>query len=162
MDFVYGLIFGILFGIVIERGRFCMASAFRDLFLTRDTYLTKAVLLTVVLTGITFYACFTLGLIEPKVFDLSINTLIGGFLFGLGMVLAGGCMSGTLYRIGEGYVGSMVALLGVFTGIALFAWSGLSREGQKIVLLDFLPFEQRLIIWVIVGVLVGWFLVRKR
>jgi uncharacterized protein len=35
------------------------------------------------------------------------------------MVLAGGCTSGSLYRAGEGYVGSMMALLGIMLGLEL-------------------------------------------
>jgi uncharacterized membrane protein YedE/YeeE len=53
------------------------------------------------------------------VLPLGIHTLLGGVLFGVGMVLAGGCTSGSLYRAGEGYVGSMVALLGIMLGLEI-------------------------------------------
>jgi uncharacterized protein len=53
------------------------------------------------------------------VLPLGIHTLLGGVLFGIGMVLAGGCTSGSLYRAGEGYVGSMVALLGIMLGLEI-------------------------------------------
>jgi hypothetical protein len=35
------------------------------------------------------------------------------------MMLAGGCILGTLYRIGEGAVGSLVALLGIIIGMGV-------------------------------------------
>ena len=38
--------------------------------------------------------------------------IIGGFIFGIGMVIAGGCASGITYRIGEGMGGAFTALLG--------------------------------------------------
>jgi hypothetical protein len=53
------------------------------------------------------------------ILPLGIHTLLGGVLFGIGMVLAGGCTSGSLYRAGEGYVGSMVALLGILAGLEI-------------------------------------------
>ena len=53
------------------------------------------------------------------VLPLGVHTLLGGVLFGVGMVLAGGCTSGSLYRAGEGYVGSMVALLGIMLGLEI-------------------------------------------
>lgn len=36
--------------------------------------------------------------------------IIGAFVFGIGIVLAGGCATGTWYRAAEGLVGSWVAL----------------------------------------------------
>lgn len=40
-----------------------------------------------------------------------IGTIIGAFIFGIGIVLAGGCATGTWYRAGEGLIGSWVALV---------------------------------------------------
>jgi hypothetical protein len=39
------------------------------------------------------------------------------------MVVAGGCVSGTLYRIGEGYVASWASLIGILVGLSLAAHS---------------------------------------
>jgi uncharacterized membrane protein YedE/YeeE len=57
------------------------------------------------------------------VLPLGMHTLLGGILFGTGMVLAGGCTSGSLYRAGEGYVGSMVALLGIMLGLEVSSYT---------------------------------------
>lgn len=51
---------------------------------------------------------------------VSFATVAGGLLFGIGMVLAGGCVSGTLWRMGEGYLNSWVALGGILVGL----WAG--------------------------------------
>jgi hypothetical protein len=59
----------------------------------------------------------------PYIKDAGLFTALGGVIFGIGMVLAGGCASGTLYRIGEGYVTSLVALVGMLLGIAVFGES---------------------------------------
>jgi uncharacterized membrane protein YedE/YeeE len=45
--------------------------------------------------------------------------IIGGFIFGTGIVLAGGCGSGILYRVGEGNLAYVLAVGGFFFGIAM-------------------------------------------
>ena len=39
--------------------------------------------------------------------------MVGGTLFGLGMVVAGGCASSTLYKTGEGNLGSILVLFSI-------------------------------------------------
>jgi uncharacterized protein len=121
-------LFGLAFGFVLQRSRFCFASAFRDLFLLGDARMMKGVLagLAVATAGFTVLMARLLpevgfGNLPPgaTVLPLGIHTLLGGVLFGIGMVLAGGCTSGSLYRAGEGYVGSMVALLGIILGLEI-------------------------------------------
>jgi len=110
---VTGLLVGVLFGFFLQRGRFCMNSAFRDLLVFKDYTLAKAVVVALVVELIGFHAMASLGIIRlnPKPFFWAAN-IIGGFIFGVGMVLAGGCASGTSYRVGEGMMGSFMALLG--------------------------------------------------
>ena len=50
-----------------------------------------------------------------------IANILGGFLFGLGIVLAGGCASGIVYRIGEGQLSALIAILGFFFGAVMTA-----------------------------------------
>jgi uncharacterized membrane protein YedE/YeeE len=57
------------------------------------------------------------------VVPLGLNLAVGGVLFGIGMVVAGGCVSGTLYRIGEGYLASWASLFGILLGLSLAAHS---------------------------------------
>jgi hypothetical protein len=124
---VYWL-FGLAFGFVLQRSRFCFASAFRDLFLLGDARVMKGILagLAVATAGFALLMARMVpdtgfGGLPPgaTVLPLGLHTLVGGVLFGIGMVLAGGCTSGSLYRAGEGYVGSMVALLGIMLGLEI-------------------------------------------
>src|SRR5699024_3345214 len=46
-----------------------------------------------------------------NVFPVNISLIIGGFLFGFGMILSGGCASGTLTDFGEGEGRSFVTLI---------------------------------------------------
>ena len=50
-----------------------------------------------------------------------VANVLGGFLFGLGIVLAGGCASGIVYRVGEGQLSAGVAILGFFIGAVMTA-----------------------------------------
>jgi uncharacterized protein len=109
-----GLFVGLLFGFVLQRGRFCMNSAFRDAILLKDNVLLKTVFVALLVELIGFAIMDGAGAItiNPKPFWWGAN-LLGSFLFGIGMVLAGGCASGITYRFGEGMVGSMTAVLGL-------------------------------------------------
>jgi len=108
-----GLILGIIFGIILQRGRFCMNSAFRDIILLKEYKLLKSVILAILVAMLGFAIMSFTGIItlNPKAFSWGAN-IVGGFIFGIGMVLAAGCASGTTYRVGEGMMGSLVALLG--------------------------------------------------
>lgn len=112
-----GLVVGIIFGFVLQRGRFCMNSAFRDIILMKEYTLLKAVALAMVVQMIGFHLMTTMGYIQlyPKTLYWG-AMIVGGFIFGIGMVLAAGCASGTTYRVGEGMMGSFVALLGLMIG----------------------------------------------
>ncbi len=125
LTIITGLIVGILFGFALQRGRFCMNSAFRDPLVFKDFTLLKAVGLAVAVELIGFYLLNTFGLIEynPKSFYW-IAVPLGAYIFGLGMVIAGGCASGTAYRVGEGMIGSWWALFG-FVGAAFLAKDGI-------------------------------------
>lgn len=135
MESLIGFAFGVAIGFVLERGQFCMTSAFRDFFLFRHTHILRAVMLYLALLTPAFFLFHRAGLIEtyPYIKDAGLFTALGGVIFGIGMVLAGGCASGTLYRIGEGYVTSLVALVGMLLGIAVF---GESYSWIKEVLID--------------------------
>lgn len=126
-----GLIIGVLFGFALQRGRFCMNSAFRDVLLMKDYTLLKAVIAALIVQMIGFHLMASLGVItlNPKPFFWAGNVL-GGLIFGIGMVFAGGCASGTTYRVGEGMVGSFVALLGYMIASVITAAGALKGVKQ--------------------------------
>ena len=126
--------FGLAFGFVLQRGRFCFASAFRDLFLLGHGRNMKGVLLGLAVASVGFAIVMarqvpitTLGFLPPtaNVLPVGVHTALGGILFGVGMVLAGGCVSGSLYRMGEGYVASWVAFAGLMAGLLVsnYTWN---------------------------------------
>ncbi len=111
-------VFGCSFGYILQRSRFCFTASLRDPCITGSTSLTKAVLIAFAITTIGFtaikYGAFvTTGSIPGQGFimPVSLMTVLGGLLFGIGMVIAGGCASGTLMRVGEGFGMNMLALV---------------------------------------------------
>ncbi len=127
---ISGLIIGAAFGFVLQRGRFCMNSAYREV-LFGDYTLLRAYLLAVVITMIGANLIEDLGWLrhvdetgavvtgelERQAFVPWAN-IIGGYIFGMGIVLAGGCGSGIVYRIGEGNLAYVVAVFSFFFGIS--------------------------------------------
>ena len=119
---------GIAFGIILQRSRFCFTACLRDPYLTGSTSVTKAVLIAFAVTSIGFtaikYGFAAQGLPIPGqsyVAPISAATAIGAFMFGIGMVIAGGCASGTLMRVGEGFWMQALALFFFVVGSLLGA-----------------------------------------
>lgn len=124
---------GICFGYILQKSRFCFTASLRDPYLTGSTSVTRAVLIAFAITTIGFaaikYGAFSKGLPIPGqsfIVPISFATAAGAFMFGIGMVIAGGCASGTLMRVGEGFGAQMLSLvffiIGSLWGAHDFGW----------------------------------------
>lgn len=141
---VFYLVTGVCFGFILQRSRFCFTAACRDPLLTKSTSLTRAVLVAFAVATIGFtaikYGAAENSLDLAGVNALSLATAIGAFLFGIGMVIAGGCASGTLMRIGEGFTMQLLALVFFIIGSLLadshkaFWTDNFHSQGTKIFL----------------------------
>ena len=71
-----------------------------------------ALLVAITVQSLGLLILTSLGIIEVPTHTFPVlGTIIGSFIFGVGIVLAGGCATGTWYRAGEGLIGSWVALI---------------------------------------------------
>lgn len=106
-----GLVIGGVLGFILQRGRYCTTGAFRDVFFARKTRWFSSFILLIAVHAVGLWALVSLGVIhlDSKGFPWA-ATIIGAFIFGASMVVAGGCATGTYYRAGEGLVGSWFAL----------------------------------------------------
>jgi len=160
---------GISLGFVLQKSRFCLVSALRDPILIGMTELTRAFLL---LLGISIvgFALVSWGAsqrnipLSLNVFPLGVHTVVGGMMFGMGMVLAGGCSSGILMRIGEGFVMQWVAFFGLVVGAILGErtvtnWRSVFGEWPGIFLPDVLGWVPTLILEIL-ALLALWQLTR--
>jgi len=121
------MLFGVGFGLLIERAQICFTSAFRDMWITGRTHLAKAIVLGMAVSAIGIFSYVQLG-VEPKIMWAGPNAVLGGLLFGFGIVLAGGCETGWMYRAVEGQVHYWWVGLGNVIGSTLLAyfWDDLS------------------------------------
>ncbi len=130
------LFLGLATGAVMHRSDFCMAGMFRDLFLFRRTVMLRSFFLLIVVSMVLFEGARRIGLLSvpfPLLYAPSASNLIGGLLFGIGMVLAGGCVVGTLYKMGAGSVLSLTTFCGLIIGSGLYAefhpaWAALAKQ----------------------------------
>jgi uncharacterized protein len=108
------LLCGTGFGFIMHRGRLCFARCFREPFMTGDGEMTRAVILSILISLLGFATLKWVGLRGEMVFvapNFGLGGLLGGLIFGFGMIIAGGCGSGTVWRAAEGQVKLILALL---------------------------------------------------
>ncbi|VTT86372.1 Putative transport system permease protein [Halorubrum sp. DM2] len=133
---------GLSFGILLQKARFCFVSAFRDFVAFKDTRVLKGLLAGIAVMTVFWSVQATFGYFRGFWTPAwGLGSVFGGFVFGLGMTLAGGCASGTLYRAGQGYIQFWLVLLFMFVGYVLFAFAFPVAETYYFQTLN--PFEGR-------------------
>ncbi len=160
--------FGVIFGVLIQRGQICFTSAFRDLWLTGRAALGKALVIGLAAATIATYFVIGLGS-TPIIFEASLGTAIGGLLFGLGIVIAGGCETGMMYRVMEGQVHYGLVFVGNIIGATLLAYgwdhwginAALVEGAPKINLLEVLTPQGALLATLLVLALWYYAMVRR-
>jgi uncharacterized protein len=124
---------GLALGFLLQRGRFCLNSGFRDIIFLDNLTAFRGYLLAVVVAMVGANLIQDMGLLIasssrtgeiiqvalPRQNFVPLANILGGFLFGVGMVLVGGCASGIIYRLGEGQTGAIIAIIGFFFGVAM-------------------------------------------
>jgi uncharacterized membrane protein YedE/YeeE len=115
-------LFGIAFGVVFQRSGFCMAAAFREIFTTKNNEIMRNTMLSLIVGVIGFSIIKANGFRPENTFVLPAgwHTIIGGFIFGFGMVIAGGCAIGILWRSAEGYIRHWFSVFGAMLAAGLW------------------------------------------
>jgi uncharacterized protein len=118
---------GFLFGFFMERSDLCGASAFSEVVVMKDADKLWGFWVAIATSMILFALGAAAGIITlaPKPL-LWASYLVGGLIFGVGTVLAGGCVSGCLFKAGQGNLNSMAALVAMPIGMASVAFGPLS------------------------------------
>ena len=112
-----GFALSLLTGVWVHRGHFCTMGAISDWVVMRDATRLRQWALALAVAILGFGAMVGAGWISPlntiyANHQLSwLSALVGGALFGVGMVLASGCSSKSLVRLGAGNLKSLVVLL---------------------------------------------------
>ncbi len=120
-----GFILSMVFGAIAQRTHFCTMGAVSDIVNMGDWTRMRMWGMAIGVAMIGFFTMAAAGVIDPaKTLYASnrfiwLSALVGGAMFGFGMVLASGCGSKTLVRIGGGSLKSVVVF--AVMGIAAFA-----------------------------------------
>lgn len=117
---------GFLFGFALQKGDLCASSAMSEVILMRDSRKLFG-LWVAILSSMVLFAIFeSLGVIQlaPKKL-IWLSALVGGIIFGVGTVLAGGCISGCMYKAATGNINSIAALFTIPIGISLVDYGAL-------------------------------------
>jgi len=137
------IIAGFGIGFILHRSRFCFSRVFREPFMTGEGEMTKAMILAIALGAPVGAALIAKGTVDPYLAIPSrfwIGSILGGFIFGVGMIFAGGCASGSLWRVGEGHLKLVVAVIffgwGGSTASAIFNKFGLLTTGFDLDFMD--------------------------
>lgn len=123
-------VLGIAFGAISQRTNFCTMGSIADVFAFGDATRLRQWLLAIAVAVLGTNLLAAGGLIDtadsfytaPRL--LLLSHLVGGLLFGIGMVLAGGCPSKTLVRVGGGSLKSLVVAI-VIAVVAYISLRGL-------------------------------------
>lgn len=100
------LVLGLGLGAVLNYFMFGFTSAWRSLILNNKTLGVRAQIWMLLLATLLFLPLILIGSWQGQTYQglvrpVSLSVVLGGFLFGIGMQLAGSCSSGTLNRLGK-------------------------------------------------------------
>lgn len=123
------MLFGGAFGLIIAKAQICFTSAFRDIFTTGRSQMARAIVLGMIVSSIGIFSYIMIG-VPPKIMWAGPNAIVGGLLFGFGIVVAGGCECGWMYRAVEGQVHFWIVGIGNVIGSTLlaFVWDDISAS----------------------------------
>jgi hypothetical protein len=119
---LYGLVTGILFGFLLQKGRVLRYDKQLGALRLQDMTIIKFMLSAVLVGMVGIYLLSDLGLaklsIKPMIFG---GVVVGGLIFGIGWGLLGYCPGTSLGALGEGRWDSIWGILGMLCGAALYA-----------------------------------------
>ena len=116
-----GLLTGIVFGFLLQKGRVAKFEVIVGQFLFKDWTVVKTMGTAVVVGAVGVYALVAMDLaslhVRPALFG---GVLSGAVLFGIGMATLGYCPGTSIAGCGEGRRDAMVGVMGMFAGALLF------------------------------------------
>ncbi len=109
-----GLILGVLLGVVLQRSSFCARAALADAFDGKDKSRLRAFVLAMAVTLLGTQLLTGTGMIDVSAVPYLragvplIGLIVGGVLFGTGMMFAGGCPGRLVVRAAQGQGAALI------------------------------------------------------
>ncbi|HAR94510.1 MAG TPA: YeeE/YedE family protein [Deltaproteobacteria bacterium] len=121
-ELTYGLITGILFGFLLQKGRVLRYDKQLGALRLLDMTIVKFMFSSVLVAMVGVYLLKDLGLVKLSIKSTVLGgNIIGGLLFGVGWALFGYCPGTAMGALGEGRWDTVWGLLGMLAGAAAFA-----------------------------------------
>lgn len=122
MELLYGLITGILFGFLLQKGRVLRYDKQIAALRLQDMTIVKFMLSHIAVAMVGVYFLYDLGLVKLSLKPTILGgVIIGGLLFGLGWGLLGYCPGTSLGALGEGRWDSIWGIGGMLVGAGIYA-----------------------------------------
>jgi len=120
---VLGLLTGIVFGILLQKGRAAKFHVIVGQFLLKDWTVLKIMGTAVVVGAIGIYALLPTEAVSLHLKSLAwFGIVVGGICFGLGIALFGYCPGTGVAACGEGRRDAMVGVLGMLAGSGTYVY----------------------------------------
>ena len=122
MEQAIGLVTGLLFGFLLQKGEVLRFERQISFMLLKDMTIIKFMMTAVLVGMVGIYACHAVGLISLSIKATNLAAIVvGGLLFGIGWAIAGYCPGTSVGALAEGRVHALWAILGMLTGAASYA-----------------------------------------
>lgn len=119
---IYGLVTGLLFGMLLQKGRVLRYDRQLGALLLKDMTIVKFMLTSIIVAMVGTYLLVDLGVakLSIKATILGAN-IIGGIIFGLGWGLLGYCPGTSVGAVAEGRLDALWGIGGMLLGAGLYA-----------------------------------------
>jgi hypothetical protein len=120
---LWGLLFGIVFGFLLQKGGVTKYDVIVGQLLLEDFTVLKVILTAVIVGMIGIHAMKSFGWVQlhPKSGSFGMN-VFGGLIFGVGFAVLGYCPGTVAGAVGNGYLDALVGgVIGILLGAGIFA-----------------------------------------
>ncbi len=159
-DLILGLITGIVFGVLLQKGRVLRFEKQVGAMLLKDMTIFKFMMSAILVGMVGIYLLSDLGIISLSHKSMNMGgVIIGGLLFGGGWAVMGYCPGTSVGAIAEGRWHAIFAVLGMLLGAALYAEAFPALSNTVLAWKDFgkisLPEILGLSHWVVIPVFIA-------
>ncbi len=124
MSLVYGLLTGILFGVLLQKSEVVRFDKQVGALRLMDMTIFKFMLSAIAVGAIGIYLLNDMGFVKLSIKGTSIGAqVIGGTLFGIGWAVLGYCPGTAGGALGEGRIDALWGILGMLAGGGLYAYA---------------------------------------